>query len=473
MFSYSKISKAFGLKLEFPQEDISAISVSIDTRTLLPGEMFVALSGAREDGHSYLKQAFEKGASGALIDEAYFNAHSNLFFSQKDLFKNLILSPNPQKSLVSMAAWYRMNFSVHTAGITGSVGKTSTKEFLSYLLSKDHQVLATRGNLNNHLGLPLTLFLLDEEDEFCVAELGASFEGEIEMLAHILKPDLGIITMVSPAHLEGFGSIDAIYETKLGLFRALAKGAPAIFNDRDIRIASEVLKLGLTAVRVGETPQADFRIEEKSTDGKNVYFKLNGKKFSFPSPAPFLAINAAMAIAAAVHMGIPFFKIPEDWSDLILPSGRFERRDLAGDLSVIYDGYNASPGSFQKALEAFRELETPGRKILVFADMLELGEHSQHYHAELGHKIVEMDFDQVFSYGKESKASMSAIEENKRRSKKLIFKHFSEPEELISFLVPELRPGDLILFKASRGMKIDKVLERIAHRWKERLGIKV
>lgn len=471
MFSYLKLSHVFGLRLEFPEQGALASSVSIDTRTLLPGEMFIALAGENQDGHLFLNQAFEKGASGALISESYFRENPELFKSQSGVYKNLILSPDPQKSLVSMASWYRMSFSVRTAGITGSVGKTSTKEFLAYLLSRQHQVLATRGNFNNHLGLPLTLFRLDEADEFCVAELGASFEGEIEMLAHILKPNLGIITMVSPAHLEGFGSIDAIYETKLGLFRALPKGAWAIFNDKDIRIASEVLKLGLNAIRVGETPQADFRIEDCRTDGKNVYFKLNGKKFSFPSPAAFLALNAAMAIAAAVGMGIPFEEIPTDWSDLILPSGRFEHRGLPGGLEVIYDGYNASPGSFQKALEAFRSLEALGKKVLVFSDMLELGEHSRKYHLELGNKIAEMDLDLAVCYGKESKAVIEAIEENKRRSKKIQYQHFEHPEDLVSFLIPRLKSGDLILFKASRGMKIEKVLEKTAQMWKSGSGV--
>lgn len=461
VFSLPEAARHFGIPLLVPKPGEISKGASIDTRTLRPGDCFFALSGTQIDGHLFLEKAFLLGASGAVISEAYFRT-SLSGCSLPSGFKNILVVEDPAQMLADLAAWHRSRFSIPFIGITGSVGKTSTKEFLRYLLqtaSSDDAVLATKGNLNNHLGLPLTLLELNSNHRFCVTELGANAPGDIALLCNIVKPTAAILTCVAPVHLEGFGSLEAIHQTKTDLFRSLSADAPAVTSYGDPRLDIIVQKLPLKVLRAGFDPKSDGLISEVLVEDGWVSFLFRGRyRFSFPGIASFLTLNAGMALLMAESLGISLDSIPSRWAGFSLPDGRFSMKDIGGGVRVIYDGYNASPKSFEKALETFKLLPVKGRRVVVFSDMRELGENSKLFHRALGEWIAENGMDAAFAYGQES---LGAIESFGQKLPKGIRNHFPGPEELSEHLAGYLQPGDVILLKASRGMKIERVLQTL------------
>lgn len=460
MFSFLEAGRALRASLEFPNPSIKGCGASIDTRTLKTGNLFVALRGQHQDGHTYLEEAFRKGASGAVIEKKVWENARARFLNAKTAYWNLLPVENTEKALGELAAWRRSHFDIPVIGVTGSVGKTSTKEFLHYLLRQKYRVLANQGNLNNHLGLPLTLLRLEAGDEYLISELGANHRGEIRMLARILKPTAGIMTQIAPAHLEGFGSLEAIYEAKLELFSELPAGSLAVIPDDDPVLDEKSRPRNLKLIRVGRSQPANYRITRLESGNDQIHFEINSKyHFAFPGIAPFLALNAALAVAMVRELGMAWEDLPARWDDLALPAGRFERTIIRDGISVIYDGYNASPASFEKALETFQALSVSGRKILVFADMLELGGKEKEYHEALGRKIASCDFEEVVGYGPRTVVSLEAIGREKKSARA---RHFETAEEASHYLNARLRTGDCVLLKASRGMKIENVLKNIS-----------
>lgn len=455
MFSFPDAARALGVALQCPELSCRAKGASLDTRTLQPANLFIALKGAKEDGHRFLAAAFEKGASGALIEEAYLKSGR----ASLSGLRNLLVSKSPAEDLLKLAAWHRSNFQPRTIAVTGSVGKTSTKEFLRYILSQSRPVLSSRGNFNNHLGLPLTLLDLEAGHAYCAAELGANHPGEIRMLAGILKPDHAIITKIAPAHLEGFGSLEAIYDAKLEILESLGAGGCAVLPDDDERLLTKARKFGVRIVTVGFTDQACCRVSDVKTESGRVRFRFDGKEYAFPGIGGFLAQNAAMALAAAREAGADVESVPEFWRDFSLPAGRFEEKELPSGARVIFDGYNASPAAFQAALQAYDALEVRGRRILVFSDMLELGPDEKKYHEELGERVAASRVDLVIAYGSRSRWAMDAA---LKRRPGLETRHFESAPEAAGYVKHILRSEDTVLLKASRGMKIETVLEAFA-----------
>lgn len=459
MFSLPDAARHFGLTLYAPHSCEPSKGASIDTRTLRPGDCFFALTGTQADGHLFLEKAFSLGASGAVISDAYYREHlqGRPFPSG---FKNILTVENPSVFLAELAAWHRSRFSIPFVGVTGSVGKTSTKEFLSYLLASQagaEGVLATRGNLNNHLGLPLTLLELNGAHRYCVAEIGANAAGDIAYLCRILKPTAGIVTCVAPVHLEGFGSLKTIYQTKTDLFRAIPPGAPAVTTAGDPEMDAIADALPVKVFRAGTDRSCQGMISDVCVDGEKVSFLYRGLyRFSFPGVAAFLAVNAAMALLMVESLGLPLDRLPAHWEGFKLPDGRFSIKTIAGGIRVIHDGYNASPKSFEKALETFSSLACKGKKILVFSDMRELGESSRDFHRALGVKIASSGLDAVYAYGSESLSAIDAVLPVMPQAR-----HFSGPEDLAAHLAGTLQPDDVILLKASRGMKIERVIEEL------------
>lgn len=450
MLSFLEAAALVGAELQFAHPSSLISGASIDTRTLKKENLFVAFRGIKEDGHAYLAEAFSKGASGALIEKTFFEQNKQTLAA----CPNLLPVEDTRAAFTTLAKAYRRRFSIPFAGITGSVGKTGTKEFLRFILSQSRNVLATRGNLNNHWGLPLTLFGLKESHQACVAELGANHKGEIRELAAILKPDHAILTCVAPVHLSGFGSLEGIYEAKLELLESLRPGSTAVIPDDDAVLFARAGRMDLHVVRVGQSSLADYRVSGVRSTGTHVHFKLNGREYAFPGTAKFLVRNAAMAIALAETMGIQAAEIPPVWDSFQLPAGRFQSRLLESGVTVIDDGYNASPVSFKAALEVFSELPAAGRRVLVFADMLELGSEEIHYHEQLGEKIAGVGLDLILAYGPLAARAIQKIQAEKPSLEAF---HFDGPRETADFLRSRLKKGDTLLLKASRGMKIEEV----------------
>ncbi len=456
VFSYPEASRLLQTPREFPSDPSTIRSFSIDTRNLAAGDLFVALKGEHSDGHQFLKTAFEKGASGALIDAR--QKVSVLADADKGGWKvrNLLAVSDPQQAMTALAADYRRSLSVKIVGITGSVGKTTTKEFLYYLLRQQFAVLATSGNLNNHLGVPMMLSRLEPAHKFCVLEMGASHPGEIRYLAGLAGPAGGILTPIGPAHLEGFGTLENVYRTKLELAEGLEKNGPLVVSADDPHLLELIGQRKMHPVCVGASEQAEYRISEVSAEKGTVNFTLNGRwKFSFPGQASFLALNAGLAIAMARSLGMPWEALPQKWQDVGFASGRFRETILPNGVRVIDDSYNANPVSFENALKAFHSLPRTGKKIIVFADMLEMGAEEDRFHRELGEKMARTDADLALAFGKRTRASIEAVLNAKTGC---VAKHFDDAAALELFLKDILKPGDAVLFKGSRGMHVEKVL---------------
>lgn len=460
VLSYPEASRILNVPLEFPDPGAFLRSFSIDTRTLQEGELFIALAGQNTDGHDHVAAAFEKGASGALIDikkkKAVFERLQPADFKAR----NLLVVADPLKAMTELAVHFRSALNVKTIGVTGSVGKTTTKEFLYFLLRQKYQTIASSGNLNNHLGVPIMLSRLRPEHQYAVLELGASHLGEIAFLSKLIKPVGAVLTPIGPAHLAGFGSLGNVYQAKTEIVDFLEKDAPLVIPDHDEVLRDLLKRKGRGFILAGASQEADCRISDVIAEAGTVRFLIGGKwRFSFPGSAPFLALNAALAIAMAVRLGVPMDEMPQDWRDAGFASGRFRETILLNGIRVIDDSYNASPLAFSRGLEAFELIPCRGKKFLIFADMLELGDQETLLHRQLGEKIAKTGIDYALAYGDRSRAAIDAVVSD--RGSPCEARHFRTATELAGFLKDIVKPGDLLFLKGSRGMRVEKVLERV------------
>lgn len=434
---------------------------SIDTRTLQAGDLFVALDGAHQKGFSFLAEAFRKGASAAIADQIHKNA-AKAILSEAD-FKKVEWVENPVSTMASLARAHRDRFQAEMVGITGSVGKTSTKEFLSYLLGLKFNLLATQGNLNNHLGLPISLSRFQTSHQVGVFEMGANHVGDIAELVNILSPTRGILVPIGPAHLEGFGSLEKIYDAKLEILQAphlktlvTVEGDPLL----EKRLKNSKVKI----IRVGFSDQADVRIGKVQPTESGTAFELNGHPAQIPVKASFLAINAALAAALAAEMGVSWREMEGLWN-LSMPKGRFFEKQLANGVTVIDDTYNASPRAVIAAIRTLKEIAKGNRAWLVFSDMLELGGESERLHREIAQAIQEAQLFGAWAFGAQAKFT---IDELKKKSSPVQARWFEDSGDLADNLLANLKPGDYVLLKGSRGMRVEKVLEN----WEVKLSPK-
>jgi UDP-N-acetylmuramoyl-tripeptide--D-alanyl-D-alanine ligase len=297
---------------------------------------------------------------------------------------------------------------------------------------------------------------LDPPHQYAVMEMGASHSGEIRYLSGLAVPSGGILTPIGPAHLAGFGSLENIYNAKLELADSLKKEDPLVVSADDAHLLDKIRQKGRKPTTVGYSDHADFRITDMKAEDGEVSFLLNGKgRFTIPVTASFMALNAGLAIAMARSLGLTWEEIPRKWADVGFASGRFREIILPSGVRVVDDGYNANPVSFENALKAFGSLPGSGKKIVVFADMLELGAEEERFHRELGEKIAGSGVDLALGYGKLARASIDAARGQ------MDARHFGDSAEVLETLRGILRPGDAVLFKASRGMHVEAVLDGI------------
>lgn len=459
MFFLHDFSRILTVEPLFSDESVQPSGFCIDSRKIEANHVFVALKTPQNDGHAYLSSAFDQGAAGALISRDFFQQQNASFFTKK--MKNIWVVPDPYLALVALAIARRKESSAVFIGVTGSVGKTSTKEFLGYFLKKlvgDSKVLMNPGNFNNHLGLPLTLLKLEKEHRICLCELGANHPGEIKTLCEILSPDHGILTCVSDCHLEGFGTTQNIYETKFDLIRSLPEKGVGIIPSSDLKLVEMAKSIKSKILKIGIDENADNRLSNVEVKDDSVHFCFSGKyHFSFPGCAEFYAVNAAMALSMVEALGYSLDDLNSDWDDFVLPDGRFSKDIYKGSIQIIFDGYNASPLSFRKGIESINTLKIKGKKILIFSDMLELGEKSDQYHAQLGQQIEKSDFKVVVAYGKQASIAIDNINDSQKK-----IKFVENQEEAAVFLKELIEEGDLLYFKASRGMRVEKVRDALA-----------
>lgn len=370
--------------------------ISIDSRTINPGDMFVAIIGERFDGHSFIPEAVSKGARALIVDHS-IKAYPGV---------GIILVEDTTRALQDLARYHRMLIKGLTViGITGSAGKTTTKDMIASVLKEKYNVTKTRGNLNNYYGLPLTLLSLDGDEEIAVLEMGMSKLGEIELLASISKPDIGVITNVGPTHLENLKTVGNVARGKRELIEGLPTNGLAILNydNKYVRDMKDYVE-GKKVIYYGFSPEADVYAEHIKVDEKNknisfiAHYKTEKERITLQKPGKHNVYNALAAIAVARYLRVDWGGIKNGLYNIDLSSLRWDVRDLGNEITLINDTYNANPLSMKAAIEATFDIAQE-RVITVLGGMLELGDMEEKAHVDLGRYVAERNVDVLITVG--------------------------------------------------------------------------
>lgn len=418
--------------------------VCTDTRKITPDCIFIALRGENFDGHDYAAKALENGA-GAVICE-------------KDcgLGDRQILVGSTRKALLELAGYYRSLFRIPFIGITGSVGKTTTKDMVHAVMAAKYNTLKNEGNLNNEIGVPHTLFRLDDDFEAAVIEMGMSGFGEISAMTNIVRPDAAIITNIGVSHIEKLGTREGILRAKLEILEGMKSDAPLILN-ADNDMLGSVRPGAHRAIFYGiENPSCEYRASDVVMTDSSLEFTVTANGESIRTHLPFTGkhnvYNALAACAAGKCFGIEMQEALEALKGYA-PSGMRQRIVKKCGITFIEDCYNASPDSQTAALSVLGAMKAD-RRIAVTGDMLELGSVSEKAHYEVGKRAAENGIDVMLTYGERSLLTAQGARDNGVP----FVKAFNDKEELSRFLVRELKERDAVLFKASRGMKLEDVI---------------
>ncbi|MDH5301917.1 MAG: UDP-N-acetylmuramoyl-tripeptide--D-alanyl-D-alanine ligase [Gammaproteobacteria bacterium] len=435
---------AQSLGIAEPSSDQSFSGVSTDTRTIQSGDLFVALKGPNFDGHDYVGLAEEKGASGLMVSHPVSSRLPQLIVADTRL------------GLGQLAAARRLAFRGKVVGITGSNGKTTVKGMVAAVLGRSGTVLATQGNFNNDIGMPLTLLKLEHEDEFAVIEMGANHIGEIDYLTHISRPDVALITCAGAAHLEGFGSLDGVAKGKGEIYSGLMEGGIAIVN-RDDRYADYWLDLNKerNIVCFGMDERADVRAVDISQgrDG-SMFTLLIGEEQLQVHLSLFGEHNVRNALAAAAVgyvLDVPLEEIKLALEAFDAVSGRLKLCSLASGASLLDDTYNANPDSFKAGINSL--VAFAGRHVLVMGDMAEVGSGVEEAHREIGRFARTHGVEHLLSVGKYAALAAEGFGTGGQS--------FASQEELVKALGALLAPDVTILVKGSRSSRMERIVQSL------------
>jgi UDP-N-acetylmuramoyl-tripeptide--D-alanyl-D-alanine ligase len=430
--------------------------ISIDSRTVRPGELFVAIRGDRFDGHDFVPDVIKKGAWGALVARTVLEHRPTHLGG----LRNILPVENTLVALQEMAYLHRRNFTIPVVGITGSNGKTTTKEMLAGILKRHGAVLKNEGNLNNHIGVPLTLLKLNADHTAAVVEMGMSAPGEIALLARLIGPDVGVITNIGPAHLEFLKSMDLVAQAKGELFEHLKADGTAVLNADDQYFAVLKKKFSGRVRSFGIDKQADVRASDlrQGQDCTDFMIESNGTRANVRVRAVgrHNISNALAAAAAALAMGTSLDEVKEGLEAFLPVAMRSELKQVQGR-TVFADYYNANPASMEAALATLITLKPGSKAIAVLGDMLELGTAAIDAHRAIGATTARLGIDQVITLGTLAKyTAEGAIDAGLPKNR---VHGAGSPAEAADMLRKLSRPGDVVLIKGSRGMKMEKILE--------------
>lgn len=425
--------------------------ISTDTRAIAKDDLFVALVGEHFDGHDFIKEAYAKGSREFIV------SRDDTFDDAMRQSSRIVKVNDTLKAYGDLATFYRQQFKIPAVAVTGSCGKTTVKELIAHLLSAKFSVLRNRGTENNRIGVPKTIFQLEEGHRMLVLEMGASIPGEIETLSSIIQPQVGIVTTVGASHLEGLKSAEGVREEKLKIMKHLDRGGLLIVNGEDPYlkdVQSGVHKIFRVGFAAGGNDMfaADIWSHDAGTS-----FRLNAEHLiETQLLGRHNALNALIAISVAITFGIDIETIKKSMAAFKPVGGRLCVKTLEG-IQFIDDTYNANPVSFGVALETLKVYKTRGRKAVVFGDMLELGAASKPLHEELGKKIASYACDFVIAAGAHAQCAANAAVKAGLDAKRV---HMVASSSEAAALCKEMAaPGDLILVKGSRGTHMEKVLE--------------
>ena len=432
--------------------------VSIDTRTLVPGELFVAIHGERFDGVDFAKQAVRGGAPGVVVP------HGRGPERVEGSALVVIEVADTTTGLQALAGAVRRDSGAKVVAITGSAGKTTTKEVISDLLSTHYRVVRNRGNLNNHIGLPLSLIELRHRPDIAVVELGMNHAGEISTLVALSEPDIRVWTNVGEAHLAFFGSLDAIAEAKAEILERATPSTLLVANADDARVASRASRFAGRTVTFGIEGQADVRatsVVDRGLDGIGARVATPKGEVDIDTPLIGRAnlANLLAAMAVALEFDVPLATIAKRAGTLRPASHRGEIVKLAGGVTVIDDSYNANPTATVRALEVLGSA-TSKRRVAVLGEMLELGGDAVRLHEEVGRAAVRAGVGLLVTVGGPAAAALAdaAITGGLPRGR---VRHLAKSEEAADIVAELIEDGDVVLVKGSRAVRTDRVVERL------------
>ncbi|TFG93528.1 MAG: UDP-N-acetylmuramoyl-tripeptide--D-alanyl-D-alanine ligase [Candidatus Atribacteria bacterium] len=458
-----ELIKAVSGKVIRGDQDCLISKISIDSRTLIPGDLFFAIIGPNFDGHDFIVEAFEKGAVGAVVCKDASTLQQN---EQIDKNKIIIEVKNTLFALQDWSKHYKDKFNTVNICVTGSNGKTTTKEIIAHILSQKFPLLKTSGNYNNEIGIPLTLLQLNKSHKLLVAEMGMRGLGEINALTNFIAPDLAVITNIGEAHIGLLGSKDNIFKAKSELLQSLEKDGIAIIN-RDDPYFLNTLEI------VKNKKVYTFGIENKSdimacnirlVSNKGMRFTLviqNGisREIYFPLLGRHNIYNALAATAVAFVMGTELDLIERGLMSFKQLDLHMQLSNFCQGIKILNDSYNASPLSVESALETLIEVAQNNRKIAILGDMLELGEKSDFYHQEIGEKVAKLSIDILITVGSGGKIIAQSSKEKGMTEERVFSFEKNEKINLAKKLLSLTKSGDFILLKGSREMKMEEILE--------------
>ena len=460
----SRIAEFTSATGEFDRDAI-ATAYSIDSRTIQPGQLFFAVKGERLDGHDFVEQALQNGAIAAIVRKDQLPRYSQTLRRDGAAQRLPLLAvEDTLLALQTLATAVRRLWNKPVVGVTGSVGKTTTKEAIAHVLSSRYRVLKSEGNFNNHFGLPLMLLKLEPEHQIAVIEMGMSHAGEITALATIAQPEIGVVTAVAPVHLEFFNSIADIARAKYELIASLPAGGTAVLNADDEYVSQFGRDFKGKVLLYAIKSAADIRASNIQSRGPlGSTFDLNVESFRTPVTLPLVGThnisNALAAVAVAIDRGLT----PSEAAAALATLQQADKRGQVlqlGNITVINDCYNSNPKALNAMVDALVEMPAK-RRIVVAGEMLELGPTAEQLHRECGRHMAEKKIDMLLGV---RGIAEPMVDEAKRSGMRAEF--VTTPEEAGEWLSREARDGDVVLLKASRGVKLEKALEK----WKELSG---
>jgi len=434
---------------------IPVTGVSIDSRSLNVGEAFFAIRGHRLDGHGFLADAAARGAACMVVHALPDDVPANV---------PLVLVEDTTHALGRLAAWHRGRFAIPVVAVTGSNGKTTTKELAAGVLATRWNVLKPERSFNNQWGLPLTLLQLAPEHQAAMLEIGSNAPGEVAALAALAAPTVGIVTTVAAVHTEFLGSLDGVREEKAGLVRALTADGVALLNADDPRVAGMARDTRARVVTYGRGGTAAVRaVGEPVDDERGLRFTLEAggarQEVTLGLAGRHNVINALAAAAAGVALGIPLADVARGLAAVRPVAGRCVWRQ-AGAVSILDDTYNASPVSVRAALDTVGAHRRGRRVIVVLGDMLELGAITDDTHREVGRAVAALPADEFVGVGRAMQAAVEAAKEAGLTEAR----HLTTFEDTVAHLLKRLTAGDLVLVKGSRGMRMERVVDALVAR---------
>ena len=423
--------------------------VTTDSREVCPGCIFVAFPGERFDGHDFAAKALEEGAAYVVLNHPVEGVPA----------ERAVISPDSYHAMMVMGANYRSQFHPKVVGVTGSVGKTTTKDFIAAVLSARYKTLKSQGNHNNEFGLPVTVFELDPSYQAGVFEMGMDARGDISRLTAVVKPDIGVITNVGVSHLERLGTRENILAAKLEITEGMADGSPLILcGDNDLLSTVEIPRLRVLRYGI-EAPELDARAEEIVTGEGETRFVIAWKGGRYPARIPAMGRHNAMNALAGFLVGIEAGMTSEEAAEALSGyaiSGMRQRVRLWNGIKVVEDCYNAAPDSMNAALDTLSGMECEGRKICVFADMRELGSASDESHRAIGQHVARVA-DKLLVYGPQSHLYV----EGANAAGLSDAREYPDRPALTQAVREAVRPGDIVWFKGSLLMNLEEVLRAV------------